>query len=206
MQLPNNKEQVPFAHYLARCRLLEPQEAARRCGVRFFEENQSFSVRFLGTDYRIFLPEYEFCTGEENAPALCSMPCRTFLLRFLLEGRAAVPSDRFVTFREMPWGEAYNAPYTGRCLERAARCFGTNPDAFCAACSKMGAKKLRHGDAGYEFEILPAYRMQMLVWTGDEEFPPSSQILYTDNFADAFSAEDRVVAAELLICAIRENL
>ena len=45
-----------------------------------------------------------------------------------------------------------------------------------------------------------------MIYAGDEEFPPSSQILYSDNFASAFSAEDRVVAGDILISAIRQEM
>lgn len=38
----NNKEEVPFAHYEARFRELDPEEAAQRCGVKF--ENGAFTV------------------------------------------------------------------------------------------------------------------------------------------------------------------
>ena len=45
-----------------------------------------------------------------------------------------------------------------------------------------------------------------MVWAGDDEFPPNSQILYTDNFASGFAAEDRVVAGDLLITAIKMQM
>jgi hypothetical protein len=47
--------------------------------------------------------------------------------------------------------------------------------------------------------------MQILLWAGDEEFPPSAQVLYSDNFR-AFAAEDRVVAGDILISAVRANM
>ena len=71
---------------------------------------------------------------------------------------------------------------------------------------KLGARKLKHGDAGYELELIPGYTMQMLVWAGDDEFPPNSQILYSDNFAEGFSAEDRVVAGDILISVVKSNI
>ena len=71
---------------------------------------------------------------------------------------------------------------------------------------KLGAKKLPHGDAAYELELLPGYAMQLIVWAGDDEFPPNSQILYSDNFADSFAAEDRVVAGDILISIVKANL
>ena len=69
----------------------------------------------------------------------------------------------------------------------------------------MGAVPVKHGDAGYEFDLIGGYKMRILVWAGDDEFPPSAQVLYSDNFT-AFAAEDRVVAGDILITAIKSNM
>ena len=204
MEIQNNKEEVPFSHYLALFEKLDPQEAAKRCGVSF--ENGCFTVQMLNSTYRIAWPEYTITAEREDAFALTNLPCQTFLLRYLLEGRQAALSLGYKTFREMPWGELYITPYTGRCLTRAAFTFGTQVPAFAAACERMGGEKLPHGDAGYGFGFLGGYRMQLMIYAGDEEFPPSSQILYSDNFASGFSAEDRVVAGDILISAIRQEM
>ena len=204
MEIQNNKEEVPFSHYLALFEKLDPQEAAQRCGVSF--EDGCFTVQLLNSTYRIAWPEYAITADREDAFALTNLPCQTFLLRYLLEGREAALSLSYKTFREMPWGELYITPYTGRCLTRAAFTFGTQVPAFAAACERMGGEKLPHGDAGYGFGFLGGYRMQIMIYAGDEEFPPSSQILYSDNFASGFSAEDRVVAGDILISAIRQEM
>ena len=36
-------------------------------------------------------------------------------------------------------------------------------------------------------------------WEGDDEFPPSSQILFSDNFAACFAAEDLAVVGDISI-------
>ena len=131
---------------------------------------------------------------------------QTFLMRYLLEGRRAGESTRLLTFREMPWGEVYIQPFTGRCLTRAAFTFGTRIAAFRKGAEALGGQPTGHGDAGYLFELIGGYRMELIVWEGDEEFPPSSQILYTDTFADGFSAEDRVVSGDILITAIKSRM
>ena len=71
---------------------------------------------------------------------------------------------------------------------------------------KLGARKLDHGDAGYELELMPGYTMQAIVWEGDDEFPPNAQLLYSDNFAESFSAEDRVVSGDILISVVKANM
>ena len=91
-------------------------------------------------------------------------------------------------------------------LTRAAFTFGTRVAAFRAACEKMGAMALPHGDAGYQFDLVGDFQMQILVWEGDEEFPPNAQVIYSDNFGDGFAAEDRVVAGDILISAIKANM
>ena len=42
------------------------------------------------------------------------------LLRYLLESKQVAFGGEWKTFREMPWGEMYIKPYTGRVLTRAA--------------------------------------------------------------------------------------
>ena len=143
---------------------------------------------------------------SELSAGTARLPVQTFLLRYLLEGKAVCFGGGWKTFREMPWGELYIQPYTGRVLTRAAFTFGTRIDAFKAACEKMGAKPLKHGDAGYEFAFLGDYAMQIMVWAGDDEFPPNAQVLYSDNFETGFAPEDRVVAGDILISAIKSRM
>ena len=199
MQIENHKEEVPFAHYEDKFRGLDCVEAAARTGAKW--DGKEFYVNLLGREYAISHPDYAIRALDGGA--VPPLPTQTFLLRYLLESKQVAWAGAWKTFREMPWGEMYSKPYTGRVLTRAAFTFGTRVAAFRAACEKMGARKLTHGDAGYEFGLIGGYRMQILVWEGDDEFPPSAQILYSDNFADGFAAEDRVVAGDILISIVK---
>ena len=202
MQVENHKEEVPFAHYEELFRSLDPQETAERTGVEW--DGKEFYVNLLGREFALSHPAYAIRALDEGK--LLPLPTQTFLLRYLLESKKTPWVGQWKTFREMPWGEMYIKPYTGRVLTRAAFTFGTRVAAFKAACEKMGALPLNHGDAGFQFDLIGDYRMQILVWEGDEEFPPNAQILYSDNFAEGFAAEDRVVAGDILISVIKSNM
>ena len=204
MEVVNHKEGVPFEHYVELFRNLNPEEACARTGAAF--DGTAFTLRLVNAEYKITWPDYSITADRDDAFALKALPGQTFLLRWLLEGKAVPARGQFKTFREMPWGELYIQPFTGRCLTRAAFTFGTRVAQFSAAMEKLGAKKLPHGDAAYELELLPGYAMQLIVWAGDDEFPPNSQILYSDNFADSFAAEDRVVAGDILISVVKANM
>ena len=202
VQIENNKEEVPFAHYEALFRGMDPQEAAARTGAQW--DGNCFYVNLLGTQYAISHPEYAI--SRPDGGKLPPLPTQTFLLRYLLEGRQVGWKGEWKTFREMPWGEMYIKPYTGRVLTRAAFTFGTRLAAFNAAAEKLGATAVRHGDAGWQFDLIGGYWMQVLVWEGDDEFPPNAQVLYSDNFAQGFAAEDRVVAGDILISTVKANM
>ena len=203
MQIENHKEEVPFSYYEGLFKNLVPEEALQRLHDVKWDEKE-FYVNLLGREYAISHPEYAIrATDGGSVPPL---PTQTFLLRYLLEGKSVRSAGQWLTFREMPWGELYIKPYTGRVLTRAAFTLGTRMDAFRAAAEKMGAVPVDHGDAGFRFNLIGDYAMQILVWEGDEEFPPNAQILYSDNFAEGFAAEDRVVAGDILISAIKTNM
>ena len=203
MQIENNKEEVPFSFYEEKFQALDPAEVTSRLtDVKW--DGKEFYVNLLGSEYAISHPVYAIRnTKGGNLPPLS---CQTFLLRYLLESKTVAWGGQWKTFREMPWGEMYIKPYTGRVLTRAAFTFGTRVAAFKTACEKMGALAVPHGDGGYQFDFIGGYKMQILVWEGDEEFPPNAQVLYSDNFESGFAAEDRVVAGDILISVIKSNM
>ena len=202
MQIENHKEEVPFAHYEELFGKLDPAEAAQRTDVKW--DGKEFYVNLLDRDFAISHPVYSIRALDGGA--IPPLPTQTFLLRYLLESKQVAWAGEWKTFREMPWGEMYIKPYTGRVLTRAAFTFGTRVAAFKAACEKMGAQPVNHGDAGFRFKLIGGFEMQILVWEGDDEFPPNAQILYTDNFAEGFAAEDRVVAGDILISTVKANM
>ena len=199
MQIENHKEEVPFSYYENLFRDMDPALAVARTGVKW--DGKEFYVNLIGREYAIAHPDYAIRALDEGK--LPPLNVQIFLLRYLLESKAVTWNGQWKTFREMPWGEMYIKPYTGRVLTRAAFTFGTRVAAFRAACEKLGAEPVGHGDAGYKLHLTGDFRMQILVWEGDEEFPPNAQVLYSDNFAEGFAAEDRVVAGDILISCIK---
>ena len=130
MEIENHKEEVPFAFYEEKFRSLNPEDAAARLeSVRW--DGKEFTLRLLGRDFAISHPDYAIRALDGGT--IPPLPAQTFLLRYLLESRDVRWGGEWKTFREMPWGEMYIKPYTGRVLTRAAFTFGTRVAAFRAA-------------------------------------------------------------------------
>ena len=140
MQVENHKEEIPFAHYENLFRALEPADALKRLGgVKW--NGKEFYVNLLGREYAIAHPDYAIRALDGGA--LPALPVQTFLLRYLLESRDVPWNGSWKTFREMPWGEMYIKPYTGRVLTRAAFTFGTRVEAYRGSCSMNSALQLQ---------------------------------------------------------------
>ena len=155
----------------------------------------------------VHFPDYVVTHDPESTvgyyPLETAVNARILVLRYLVEGHAAPSTGKYLTYRETPWGTVYLKQFQGRCLMRLAYGFGNKQEAFRSAMEKIGATPLEHGDIAYEFEVIDGFRVQMILWAGDDEFPPSSQILFSDNFPIAFQAEDMAVVGDVSITMIK---
>ena len=203
----DNKERIPLEHYLEEYRKLDPEEAALRCGVAYDPKNRQFHIRLLGYYYLVDFPEFDVHKEEEGQEGvfllLSQAAAKIIVLRFLISGQMVKSAGKYLTYREVPWGEVYFRQFEGRCLARLKFGFGFKIDAFCAAMEKMGAEKISMGDAAYEFEFINGLHVRFILWEGDDEFPPSSQILFEDNFPYAYQAEDLAVVGDLSISTLK---
>ena len=69
---------------------------------------------------------------------------------------------------------------------------------------RLGGTPIPSGDAAYQFEFLDNLFVRFILWAGEDEFPPSSQILFSDNFPHAFTAEDMAVVGDISIGTLKE--
>lgn len=197
----NQQYDNPMRIYEARYRALSPAEASARSGCAFDPESSQFKLCLLGTPLYADWPEFTL-HGAEGCLAHAAV--KLLAIRYLLEGTDAPFGGRFLSYRELPWGAVYDANFQGRCIRRLAFAFGNRPDAFRQAAEALGAAKIDGADAAYEFSFLDKHRVRLLLWHGDEEFAPNAQILFSDDTALAFSAEDMAAVGDIIINRLQE--
>ncbi|MDR2479195.1 MAG: DUF3786 domain-containing protein [Treponema sp.] len=197
---PDYKTAKPLEHYGAAYRKLDPVEISGRCGLVFNPARQAFEIRILGAEYSALYPEFALLDSAGNAAA---NPCeQILLLRYLCEGKYFPPQGKRIAYNEIPWGGVYYKNFEGRCLKRLAFTFGKNIPAFkkiIGANTRLRAEPLDSGDAAYRLEFINGLYVTVILWGADDEFPPSAQLLFDDNFIFAFTAEDAAVAGEILV-------
>ena len=192
---------APMAHYAALYAGSDAREISARTGLRYDAEAGRFSLTLMGTRYYISHPVFE-APGLEPYEGILA-------IRYLLEGKHAPASGKMLSYEEMPWGPVYQAQFKGRLLGRIAREFGSDPSRLGLAVG--AAPGLLHediggADAAYRFEFLDGFFISVLVWEGDDEFPAAAQMLFSDNFKYAFTAEDMAVVGDVAVSRLKRSL
>ena len=82
---------------------------------------------------------------------------------------------------------------------RLARMLGNRMDTFKTVMEELKGIPKDYGDMAYEFQFLEDLRLCFVLWTGDEEFPSSAQILFSDNFPVAYAAEDVAYIGDVVL-------
>lgn len=196
----------PYHHYLAEYQKMDPRDISRHLEIPFDENTGLFQVRFMEKNYTVSHPDLEIhCLDEEDSQAvLCSdIHAKILLLRYFTEGDHMRATGNLLSYRDLPWGEVYYRQFYGRCIMRLARMFGNRLEEFKTVMEGLKGIPKEYGDMAYEFQFLEDLRLCFVLWTGDEEFPASAQILFSDNFPVAYAAEDVAYIGDVVMDYIK---
>ena len=202
----NQMQDAPLEHYHAIFRELDPEEASRRTGLAYYADSRQFALELLGNTVYAQWPEFKLVPADpETCPkVLYGFSMQILAIRFIIAGASAPASGEFKAYRELPWGELYDANFQGRCIMRFAYGFGYKADKFEKAADSLGGRRLSLGDVSYDLPFLGGVMCRFILWRPDDEFPPSSQILFSSNAQVAFNAEDLAGVGDVVIGALKE--
>ena len=204
--MSNQMQDAPLEYYQAKFRELNPEETAKRTGLEYNAESGYFTLKTLGHTIYAGWPEFELKPADkESCPKiLYGFSMQILVMRFLIAGAAAPASGEFKAYRDLPWGELYDANFQGRCIARLAYGFGFKLDKFEKAAEALGGVKQELGDVSFDMPFMSGVVCRLILWAPDDEFPPSSQFLFSDNTQVAWNAEDLAGVGDVLIGALKE--
>ena len=201
MEVVDHKVGVPMEHYKAVFAAADPAALAERSRVPYAEGEQKFSLTLLGRPVTVSWPD--MTARFEDAGTETASNTRILLARLILEGTLIPSRGQMLAYTDMPWGNVYAQQFRGRCILRLAGSYGSNLLGFDAAAVQVAGVPADSGDRSYDLPFLEGLTVRLILWEGDEEFRPTAQILFSDNFSSAFSAEDIAVVGDVLLNAMK---
>lgn len=200
--MPNKNQQtgVPIEHYKELFAKADPKEMSQRSGIAF--DGEKFTIQFLNRTVFVLWPSMDVIFADDSKEA--APYTKILLSRLILEGCVVPSLGEMKAYTEMPWGNVYAQQFRGRCILRLAFSYGNNLEGFKKACEGIGGVPAKgSGDALYDIEFVKGLMVRLILWVGDDEFPPQAQVLFSDNFPQAFTAEDIAVVGDTIINALK---
>lgn len=155
----------------------------------------ALQVSFLGRNFRVSYPGFEFVAeGDKEIP----IQEQVLILHYLLAPGLPVPGN-WVAYREIPGASFYFSAFVKRAVDPLKKMFGPDVSLLEKTAGKLGGKAIDAGDAGFEFNVFPRVSIQLILWEGDEEFPPEANILFDEKIGDLLSPEDIAWLAGMLV-------
>jgi hypothetical protein len=151
-----------------------------------------FSLNFLNRKIILSWPELEFAQKGSNA----ELPIQEqILLLHYLHGAwsssGAGITGKWISFQEVPDGKFYLDAFHRRAKNPMVQAFGHRPELLVKLAGETyGAAPSDQGDLSVLVKALPLVPVALIIWKGDEEFPPEGNILFDQNIIKMLSAED----------------
>ncbi|MBW1854297.1 MAG: DUF3786 domain-containing protein [Deltaproteobacteria bacterium] len=161
----------------------------------------SFSLDLINRDVIISWPDLQFKYNDsaEELP----IQQQAFLLHYLhgaLSSKGASVTGEWISFQDIPDGRFYLGAFMKRAKDPLLKTFGHNPKQMVEIASKAyGASPLDHGDYSVVVKALPLVPIALILWEGDEDFPPEGNILFDKNISVILSAEDISLLAGMVV-------
>jgi hypothetical protein len=156
---------------------------------------------FLSKKIVISWPELEFSYKESDGE-LSIQQC--ILLLHYLNGAwsssGASITGEWISFQEVPDGKFYLDAFHRRAKNPLVQAFGNRPGLLVKLTKEAyGAVSADQGDVSVVVKALPLVPVALIIWKGDEEFPPEGNILFDRNVIEILSAEDMAWLSGMVI-------
>ncbi len=181
-----------------------PDLVARLSGAdmrRDKEGEMSLSLSFQNQKIAMTWPNFQFRLekSQEEIP----IQQQILLLHYLhgaLASSGAALADEWISFQEVPDGRFYLDAFNKRAKIPLVQAFGAKPDLMVKLSAEIyGAKPFDRGDFSVVIKVLPLVPVALILWKGDEEFPPEGTLLFDKTVSKILSAEDIAWLAGMVV-------
>jgi hypothetical protein len=177
----------------------DPLEISKLSGVPFNMEKNELILTFLGDEYHISLSDktVRYPDRQDVYSFLAVL-----LLHYLVNAKDVELTGKLLSFRELEGGDVYYPAFCARGINKITNAFGTKPGLLKEAGESFGAKEGKHGDVSIVLEVFPRIPVTVILWGGDEEVSPSSNMLFDSSIKELLPTEDVAVIGSFVASAL----
>lgn len=153
---------------------------------------------FLNREISVSLPDFGF--SFKDAEADVPIQQQVLLLHYLQGARGKPIAGEWIAYQEVPDGKFYLDAFQRRAKIPLIQAFGERPDLMVALAGEAyGAEPFEQGDCAVVVRALPLVPVALILWRGDDEFPPDGNIIFDRSISAILSAEDIAWLAGMIV-------
>lgn len=157
---------------------------------------KALNLFFLGDEIQVTHPEISvaYAEKEEEVP----LWAKILVLHYCGRAGGAAAAGEEITFKQLEGGLGYYPAFQRRSIEPLLKAFGPDLDRFMRAGIAAGGTRSPRGDRALSFSAFPRVAVTFILWSGDDEFPPSGSVVFDASVPDYLSTEDMAVLCNMI--------
>lgn len=161
-------------------------------------------IKYLNQDYRIDLPEVNISLIDNPVPV--ELRDKILILHYLTQATGASLSGQLIAYQELKEGATYLPSFFKRAVKPIIDYFGPTPERLLDAAAEIGGYKTSLGDFAVTIPAFKRVPITLVVWRGDDEFPPNANILFDSTILDYLPVEDVNVLCQTISWRLVKSL
>jgi len=156
-------------------------------------ENDRLRLRALGKNLNVSMPDFSVLDADSGKPIKSGD--QLLVLHYLLCEAPVVLAGTLISFRGYPEGQFYWQPFQARTVNPLLGRIGNDLDLLREHLNRFDWEPVDIGDFGARIHIIGPLELTLSYHLGDDEFPPSADVLFDACITKIFVAEDAAVLA-----------
>jgi len=197
----NHEYGYELAYKLAHGQLAKIDDIEQQClksGARYqvTDSRKVIIIEYLNQSYQITLPDIDISLKDSEEKVL--LRDKILILHYLTLAKGTPIANKIIAYKELPEGASYFPTFYKRAIKPLLDYFGKQPHLLVDAAAKLGGQKVDYGDVSVTINAFSRVPITLVLWRGDEEFPPEGNIIFDSTIPDYLSTEDINVLCEAI--------
>jgi hypothetical protein len=203
----SHPKNLQLAYRLAREELsgMDIKQQCSKSGAHYVHPDR-VTIEYLNQPYVIATPGMEISLSDsqehgegEAGSEDIDLKDRILILHYIITAKGTPNTGKLIGFKQVPGGLFEYASLSREVLAPLLDQFGKEPERLVEAAANLGGSEAGYGDTAVSIKAFPNVPVVIVLWRGDDEFPPNARILFDSTVSNYLSTEDMSVLCARIV-------
>jgi hypothetical protein len=171
---------------------------------RVSDSSSAVFLKYFNRTLQVTLPDAN--VSVPGSPEKIDLRDKILILHYLVHSRGTPLTGKLIAYQELQEGAAYYPSFFKRAVKPLIDYFGANPNKLLEIAGNLGGYKAYYGDTSVTIPAFSRVPITVVIWRGDDEFPPNANILFDSTIQDYLPVEDINVLCQTITWQMIKSL